>query len=349
MGTPSVTNQREKRVLIRADGSNAIGLGHIYRMKTLAESLVATGYRVAFVTVADDVVKALLKEIPVNCYFFHTENFRDAISHAMSTETPHLLIYDALRTSEEDLCVIRKGSGCRIVTFDDTGAGLTMADAVINPMVFCWGEYRTSECRARLFEGPDYMILPTSIGEYIRREKPIRQDAIQVFCAYGGTDTYNLTERTIEALNLSKKSLMLRVNLGPGVQSNESFSRTVANSQHCVKVIKQIPNLFEEFWAADVVLCAGGLMVWELAAIGTPSIAIAAEAHEERNLDFLSRAGTTVSLGYYKNVIWEEIPDVLSGLLTEGSARIRMSHAGRKTVDGKGLTRVLEIVRELAA
>jgi spore coat polysaccharide biosynthesis predicted glycosyltransferase SpsG len=87
-------------------------------------------------------------------------------------------------------------------------------------------------------------------------------------------------------------------------------------------------------------------MLYELAALGTPSATIATEPHEVYNVNYWSRIGSTVSLGYHETLDLEAVSETVVSLLKDGQRRAEMSTIGKQTVDGRGLARVMRIIQE---
>ena len=340
-------NLKGQSFLIRVDGSHAIGLGHIYRMKTLALALQEAGSHVAFLTGEDKAANSLLKATGLTCYVFQPDSYNAALTEAIQAQQPDLIIQDILETIPECIEAIRQLSPAKIINLDDVGAGLAMADVVINSIVFNWGRYRAEESQARLFEGPQYMILQPAISQYARLDKTIPDRAENILLAFGGTDTQHLTEMVLQAINGIGTTLNVKINLGPGSEYTPCLDQAVKASRHHVKVMRSVPNLFEECFKTDLVICAGGIMLYELAALGVPSVAIAAEPHEAFTVDYWSGVGTTAALGRGKTLNLTQVSDAVGNLLGDRRRRAEMSRIGKQTVDDLGLTRVLKIIDEV--
>ncbi len=335
-----------KKVLARIDGSYTIGLGHIYRMRTLALALRDAGCYVAFLTLENEVANQLLSSTGLTCYVFQRDTYNSTLQEAVQKQRPDLIIQDVLEISADQMETIHQLTTAKIINFDDVGAGLATANVVINSIVFHWNKYKPNESRARLVEGPKYMILQPEIGNYVNRDKKIPAKAEHVLLAFGGTDTYFVTERVLKAINNINGDLNVKINLGPGSKMTPCLEEVVKSSTHQVEILHSVPNLLGEFFQADLVVCGGGNMLYELAALGIPSVSIATEAHEIFNVDYWASVGTTVSLGWREDLILAQVSEAISNLLFEKQRRFKMSLIGKKTVDGLGLSRVLKIIEE---
>lgn len=339
-----------RQVLIRADGSHAIGLGHIYRMKSLADTLKAEGSNVAFLSLEDEAANQLIRAAGHPCFtFFSPDAYLPARQILLAQHRPDLLLYDTLDVPQHEFETLPAHSGVKVVTFDDTAGGLIHADLVINGIVFHWGHYDSAQARSLLLEGPDYMILQPELARYLQPSRETPYQAHRILLAFGGSDTRGLTERALGALNQLARPLDITISLGPGSRLTPGLEVVMETSRHQLTLVRGLPSLFAAFKAHDLVVCAGGVMLYELAALGIPSAAIASEAHEIRNIAYWSERGTTLPLG--SGETWDPLAAAtsLAALLDDQRRRNRMAFAGRHHVDGQGLKRVMGALRTVIA
>lgn len=342
-----VRTRLQKHILIRVDGSHALGLGHIYRMKTLATALDEAGYGISFLTKEDSCTHHLLQATGLKIYTFRTDSYEEILHQAVHTEQPALILQDILDTSAEAMRLLRARTSARIINFDDAGAGLTMADAVINSIIFHYATYTRADCQVPLFEGPQYMILQPSITQFLHRSKYIPVEADNILLTFGGTDTHSITERALEAINMIPVPLAVTINLGPGSYFTPRLKQAIQDSTHHVVVLNAVPHLFAEFYRADIVVCAGGNTLYELAALGVPSIAIAAEPHEINNIRYWSQIGTTVCAAWENTLALDKLAKLVQALRIDDERRRSMSFIGKHAVDAQGLNRVRNIIEEV--
>jgi len=336
-----------KKILIRVDGSHLIGLGHIYRMNSLSSFLKQKGSNVSFLTLEDNISNNLLKKTGLPCFIFQHNSYNSILKRAIKQCQPDLIIQDILETSIESLKNLQKNTSAKIVNFDDINAGLLIADAVINGMVFHWNKYKTKEIRTNLYEGTKYMVLQPELNKYINLEKTISKKAKNILIVIGGTDTHYVTERVLESINEINDLLNVKINIGPGAKTTYNFYQLKKASKHHIDIIQFSPNLFKECYQADLVICGGGTMLYELAAIGIPSASIATESHEILNINYWAKIGSTVSLGGEKDMKIRQISDIVERLLNNKKKLLQMSKVGKKVIDEKGIFRVFNILEEI--
>lgn len=100
--------------------------------------------------------------------------------------------------------------------------------------------------------------------------------------------------------------------------------------------------------AADLALCGGGQTTYELAATGTPTIAVRTAENQTVNLKGLVTAGSLVWGGDVRDSDLEsKVMHELKALADDASRRAVMSRQGRGLVDGQGASRVARTLLEL--
>jgi spore coat polysaccharide biosynthesis predicted glycosyltransferase SpsG len=102
---------------------------------------------------------------------------------------------------------------------------------------------------------------------------------------------------------------------------------------------------------ADLAVTGGGQTTYELAATGTPAVAICIAENQRVSLKGLAEAGTLEFVGDAVDDDLElKLKSALTGLGGDPKRRQTMSERGQRLVDGRGAERVAqEIVRQCGA
>ncbi len=103
-----------------------------------------------------------------------------------------------------------------------------------------------------------------------------------------------------------------------------------------------LPVCLVTVFYSDLVIC-GGVMLYELAVMGVPSISIALEPHKVSNTSFWSEKGTTQRLDE-KTMDIAQLFKSVRYLLDDRQQRLSMSKAGK--LDDKGVDRILKLIGE---
>ena len=123
------------RIVIRVDGSHQVGMGHVYRMENLAETLTEAGVEsLTFCGRADEQVGTWLqkRKFKVEILPYDGEVIAQ-LAACLRACGANLLINDILDTDIEYMAAVRSVD-CAIVNFDDGGPGRHLADCRINAL-----------------------------------------------------------------------------------------------------------------------------------------------------------------------------------------------------------------------
>jgi len=334
------------KAILRADGDHQIGLGHIYRIRALGCALSVTGRQVVYVTLGGTAGERLLRETDLPIFTVEDRNSPYVPADVLDTFDPDVVLLDVLDCDGSLLKALKKSTDARLIVMDDTKAGLECADVAINAIVAQHGAYSTDGIQAALYEGPAYMILNSDVAKVVRRDGTKVDQARKILLSFGGTDTHNVTERMLDALNGVPDTFDIRVSLGPASEPSDHLEKIAAASSHNVHILHEVPSLIAEFAAADLVICAGGISLYELAAIGVPAAAIASEPHEVDTIRYCAAHGTCLDLGWERDMDFSLAAIAVTALAADPSARRDMAQKGPALVDGQGLRRCVELISE---
>jgi UDP-N-acetylglucosamine:LPS N-acetylglucosamine transferase len=104
------------------------------------------------------------------------------------------------------------------------------------------------------------------------------------------------------------------------------------------------PDVAAVLAGADAAVTAGGSTVFQLAALGTPALAVAQYGHQRANIDRAVAAGAAVDLGQREALSADRLAAAIAGLDADPGRRRAMSEAGRRLVDGEGARRVADLI-----
>ena len=108
------------------------------------------------------------------------------------------------------------------------------------------------------------------------------------------------------------------------------------------------PAMYELMARADLAVTGGGQTTYELAASGTPAVAIRLVGNQTGNLKGLSACGVLEWVdGVDDADLHEKVQAAIVRLGGDPLAREAMSRAGRALVDGQGAARVARAVLEI--
>ncbi|MBW3003743.1 glycosyltransferase [Candidatus Woesearchaeota archaeon] len=325
-----------KTLIIRADGSNQIGMGHIARMSILYKTLSGS-YNVIFISVKDDKVKELLLKYNIKPIWVDNDvQGQIRITKETITENDAILLFnDSLEIKREYLEHLK--DKIKIINYDDPAAGFGLIDCAITPTAFLWSD---RQYEIETYQGFGYFIMSDKIKKY--RRANISKDKKKIVISMGGADTYGLS---IKLLNIFKDlpEYDTTVILGPGFEHFKEIE-SITIPDH-ITIVHNVENLYDYLNKADICFCAGGITLFELMYIGTPTVSIAAEKHETYNCEYFRSKGAVKYLGFRNDIDYCGIPEILKNWNYE--ERKSMSDTGKSIIDGNGLDRVKKIIEKV--
>ena len=336
---------RQPRVMFRVDGSAAIGMGHVYRSLAIAEALRAqSSADIAFLMSADHseglvttsrsgYTVRVAGDASIETYLEHIRDY-----------APAVLINDLPEIADSYLDALSH-LGTSTVNLVDTLEDLEdiervehYAHAIISVMT---ADRETPE---EFYGGPRYAILRS---HFAGRDKQIRDEPQLVLLTFGGSDPQGLTLKAARALDGLPNGVELVAVAGPAFSYRAEFEELARSLDRKLPLINEagghIAELMQE---ADVVICSGGMTVYEIAALGTPGIVLAQNAKEAERMERFASYGTVRYLGLGTETDEATLLGEVDALLGSAERRSEMSRLGPELVDGMGAERAAEVVLE---
>lgn len=335
-------------VAFRTNASSAIGLGHLRRCLTLAQALEGLGGECRFIVNRDRAVAAFLLAQGVVGRVVGDDDARDLneTSGALADWKVDICVVDSYEIPGE--CMERL-QGVRVAVLDDLADRSLPVDIVVNGVPGAEALlYRTAP-RTRLLLGPKYLILRE---EFSGIPAPsIRPSIERVLITVGGMDRLALTPKLVRWICEMLPEVMLDVVVGPffGCEVNlEVESLAAANSK--ISVWLEPKAIHELMARADLAVTGGGQTTYELAACGTPGVAICLATNQTGNLRGLAASGAIEWIGDAGDAnIRQKLQEAVGRLAGAPFVRQAMNRAGRALVDGQGAARVARELLELSS
>ncbi|MEW5772130.1 MAG: hypothetical protein AB1916_01280 [Thermodesulfobacteriota bacterium] len=276
---------RTGRVLFRVDAGRLPGLsfGHLERCHVLAEQLRAEhGSDIALLMrpLADGLARARALGERV----------------ALPEEWPALLaaadilVMDLPYDPEPEILDAARRAGAFLALLDDTGRDLFPCDAVLNSSLLA-NPAMYPRARHTLL-GPEHFILGPGFAGLRHRGSGDGGPALVLF-SFGGSDPAGLTLRTLHALDglAPFPACRLQVVLGPGFGPTDEVEAALAALPAPGEILRAPRDVAPLFAGCDLAVCAGGRTLYELHALGTPTLALASAPHEEQQVEAFAQRG----------------------------------------------------------
>lgn len=321
------------------DSGQKRGMGHVRRCLSLAHALARVGAQCSFYLEPDTVFRGLIAASG-----YPVEMLSQPFDRSLDGYRPdwhEVTIVDSYFISEADLLSLRRRVAFMVV-FDDLGRQFGGADLVISP-VPAHGRNSCNSDRQRVLTGLEYVLLHPAFTRLAQR---IVSDTVQrVLVTTGATDQLRFLEVLLPHLRaVLPADVVIQAVLGPSFPGE--YVASLVSSGLDVEWLHAPPAMADAMLGADIAITAGGQTVYELAATGTPAIAVEVADNQQENIRRLCELGLVLSGGVASDAQTPaRVASQVAALIANPALRRQMACKGQATIDGQGAYRIAEIIR----
>jgi UDP-2,4-diacetamido-2,4,6-trideoxy-beta-L-altropyranose hydrolase len=317
-----------------------VGFGHVRRCLTLAGALQDVGLAVVFELNADAETQQLVQDEGFEAHLAEQRLDPAATLRLMQACSATAAVVDDY--GPDDAYFRALHASARLVVLDDLADRRLDADLIVNGTAGAAALVYESSPGTSYLLGPEYMLLRPEFGRQPGRRHPVTVHRVLV--TTGGGDPHGLGSSLASCAAESLPDAVVDHIVGPLALAGAALP-----DQHGRIHVHRTPGNVRELMAqADVAISAGGQTLYELAACGTPIIAVEMADNQRLNIAGLAAAGCLVAAGNACHLdIGARVSDLLRQLDRDVPLRSNMSASGRQTVDGLGAPRVAKAVADL--
>ena len=340
-----------RTLLIRADASTSVGMGHAMRCLALGQAWQDAGGSVAFRLT--NVLPALESRLRVEGMTVlapagDVDSQSDAVATAKAASAlgAEWVVIDGYGFDAAYNDAVRD-AGVRVLCVDDNAhLARYAADIVLNQNA-CAREamYADLAPSARVLAGSAFAMLRR---EFVGELAPVRETpdiARHVLVTFGGSDPLGLTGAVLGVLADLHMPLEIVAVTGLG---NPRYAEVVeiASAIEGCRVESAVDDMRGLMMWADVALSAGGSTMWEMCYLGLPFAALAVAENQRDSVRFVANRGIAVDLGDPSKLGSTSARAAVRGLLENPEARRQQGHGGQALIDGGGARRVVDAVMQ---
>jgi len=332
------------RVLFRVDGGAQMGMGHVYRSLAAAKAFseISPTADICFLMRADrpEGVQHVSREgFPVRVL---PENDESALP-AIRDYSPNIIVND-LPFLEDSYLKSLATLGASTIHFVDTLADIERPQemAAIIIAALAEDEVELEDYHA----GPAFAILREA---FQKRTTGVAERGRRVVLSFGGSDPQKLTLKALSALaplTRTMGDLELTAVLGPAFSHRAELDELLKGLDCRPRILSHVEHIADILVEADLVLCSGGMTVFEIAALGRPGLVLCQNAKEEARMQKLARGGSILHLGLGTEVAEEVVREKTAELLGDQAARRRMTEAGANLVEPGGAANAAGVIKK---
>jgi len=327
-------------VRIITEGGKDAGLGHITRCIALYEGFEQAGLSALLVVNGDESVRSLLGDFDhVLCNWLND-------SSALFSEI-----------SDADVVIIDSYMADRGVYEEisrRTAVGVYLDDAM--RMDYPRGIVLNGAVSAEKMAYPPRRDVKYLLGAryaplrkifHVPRIRPVAKTVKSVMITVGGTDTGNITPRLVKAVTTHRPDLLKRVIVAKGFTNTSEIEKLQDEKTQLVYHPDTL-QMKEVMLISDIAISACGQTLYELAAVGVPTVGISVADNQLRNAEGWTISGFLEYVGRRDCEHFEERLTQAIDQLELASVRSRRAQTGRSIVDGLGCCRVVKAITSAA-
>lgn len=323
-----------KVILFRADGGTVaeVGTGHIHRSLLIAGQLRDV-CRVIFSSMDKpdyEYGHAMIRNSGYPLHLLSPDTYSLDLVRLVEDSKPDFIICDKYQYDAEELRILKQ-CGAPLMTYDHFEEHRKFSDFPINAIV---------EEAGNPYSGPGYTVIPPTPTKFFRITPE------RIFICFGGFDYLDITLKLVNILLQANIALPVDVVIGSGYFNSAILSQYADSSNGRIRIHRQPPNFQELMAGADIAFVAGGLVFYQVLSLGMAAVVICQYKHQQEQIGNLARHDACIFLGMGSVVDPKTVVTVLNTLITDLKLRNDFYERGRRLVDGQGLNRVVNIIKE---
>lgn len=325
-------------IVFRTKASPDVGFGHLRRCMTLANALKKQDVVIHFVINQDPIAVRLLKDNQFQHICVDPSddgNLQETLNYLETVKARSLVI----DTYDIDSTMLENKISLPVVLIEDRLDQPCYADMVLNPAM---SSIPNATDAPTYLTGLQYILLDEVFYSSIPLDRKLHRQVNRVLITVGGGDELALSpiliQWTREALPLAK----IDVVVGPFFSEEvKAKLQDIVSLDRAVVLHQKLPTLYQLMLECDLAITGGGQTTYELAATGTPAIAIQLVDNQASNLKYLTEKGVLLCAGDVKDIhLREQLSSAIALLANDLEKCTAMSKKGPLVVDGKGAARV---------
>lgn len=335
-------------ILIKLDATKKVGSGHAMRCIAIAKALQSIAVEFRFIVSCEESRAFLnsrgfccdLAEGNPLCYDQHTAK---ALIEFYGKQS-HSLLIDSYAVTASFFDELSSSADFSVAYIDDQFTyefgRLQAPQTYPVDTLISYGFYSSlseyervyTNHNTRLCIGPKYAPVRS---EFACRNYTISYQPKNILVTTGSTNPEGLLEQIVENCHDAFPDLHITAVTG-GLSSQPELN--IPN----VSSISDVKDMSELMLQADIAISAGGTTLYELAAIGVPTIAFPMVDNQEKNVEGF----VDLNLGLPMKVDLSFETSLLKKLLDDYKLRCHLSKTMQSTVDGMGALRIAKTLSD---
>lgn len=331
------------KVFIRADASEGMGTGHIFRTSVLAKHIRSAGHEAIYVcrSLTQGLERKLKKDkfkvipIPKKGQLDQEKEF---IRQKVKKEKPRWMIVDHYE-AKEDYYLFLKDLGLKVLAIDDINQTRFPVDVLLNQNINAKDYPYSCDLTTIKLLGPQYALVDDIYVQ--KREKAhVRKNLKNLLIFMGGVDASNQTLKVLRGAILSGRDFVIDIVLGADYEFKNMIQKETKNTHLKCRIHQELEHLADVMLKADLAVGAGGSASWEMATMRLPMMLMPVAENQLGIAKKIAYAGAGIFSGWYEETSELSIAGKLKNI--SDSDLQKMSIRAGEMCDGEGIKRILK-------
>ena len=340
-------------IFIRADSNPTIASGHIMRCLALAKEMITAGEDVCFL-IADENPAPVLTEAGLDYIVLHSDwqNLSTDVNKVktlLQKENSPTLLIDTYSITKEYVDSLNPYA--KIVYLGSKPEFLGDLDLLINYSTDIDYDFynRSYSKRTSLLLGPAYAPLRE---EFQNSEKKYCERIKRILLTTGNTDKDHMVGAVLATLLplIEGTDIVIDTIIGRMYDDKDYLHIIYDNNDHVCfhENVKSMSSLMKN---CDLAISANGTTVYEMSAIGLPTITFAMVSEQIRSAEALSKLGAVYYCGRSfedQEQCLELIYNRVSYYLEHNDEMLKLAQKAQNLIDGNGCKKIVDRILNLA-
>lgn len=303
-----------------------------FKRAFLVGSLLGSEYRKSFAVDKPDVAALCLKK---KAEIIHNEDLERILG-----KNPDTIIFDLKAVSNSDLLLAEKALKRKtaIIQFVEFPQRIIRDAFIVYQGLEDIEDLTGSDCG---ISGTEYIVLHNRFIHFNRISKKYKKRVRKIFISLNETFSYREVRNIVD--NLIRHGFLLKID--PGKYLKKFNKKTLKRIYPGLKFTGKRDSLARAYFEADISITVPGIRSFESLATGTPSLFIYSGERGKKIAATLESANTGLGIEKEKFLKMANIADIIKEKFS-GEKLETAGEEGKKLIDGKGVFRIIEILKE---
>jgi spore coat polysaccharide biosynthesis predicted glycosyltransferase SpsG len=318
-------------IIFRADVSPLTGLSHQRRCAYLAV-LLKTNNGILICSREDKKTTKFLADRNIPAKFMKDPGALDLPGVAA-------VIFDLPHFSAADLSLLEKAkkAGVKTVQIVTPGGECQPADILLRPLTKAENQAAAGPIA---LSGPTYALLHHKFRHFNKAKRKYRKNIKNIFINLGDLLPYRELRQVVDTLH----RLRFKMKIVPALNLKKADKRNLMKIYPGIHFCGKSESPARAYFEADLALIRAGEEILEAAAVGTPALYFCQESGSETLARNCMDSKIGLQFGKLENLTIDSFRAMVTPLTLE--RREQMGAAGRSLVDGLGVQRFFEVLKD---